>query len=68
MLIHQHGWQMRYPLGKRDVLVIRTFEHLEKDQILVARILDVMKIRYGNTSGIFDKGEDNLHVMIEEDS
>src|SRR5947209_3836448 len=52
MLIHQEMRRVCHPLRQRDVLVIRALEHLKKDQIRVARILDVRRVGCRNVSDI----------------
>src|SRR5580704_2469122 len=52
MLIHQQVRRMRHPFRQRDVLVFAGLEHLEKDQVGVASILDVMRIGNRDVSDI----------------
>ncbi len=52
MLIHQQVRRMCHPLRRRDVLVFTGFEHLEKNQVGVARILDVVRVGNRDVSDI----------------
>jgi len=52
MLIHEQVRRMCHPLRQRDVLVSVSFEHLEKNQVGVARILDVVRVGNRDVSDI----------------
>src|SRR5579875_1192690 len=45
MFIHQPRRRMREPLRRRNILVCANREHLEKDQVIVPGVLDVVRTR-----------------------
>ena len=51
-MIHQPMRRVRQPLSQRDVLILRRRENLEKNQIRVAQVFDVVRHRSLNVSHI----------------
>src|SRR5580765_6364726 len=49
---HKLGWRVGQPLRKRQVLVEAALEHLEKDQVCVPSIFDVMQKRLFNVPDV----------------
>ena len=52
VLVHQKMWRMGHPFSERDVFIMVALEHFQKDQIGVADIFDIVRLRLRNVTHI----------------